>query len=177
MNAWASAIQSKKLSGERIANLEKMSECPALTQWQKCQQQQDLCGKATKVAGNEARNMAVNVPWAMQSDTNLWHPSNSRDVGNSKDPLSFNSQQGPPLSGNSRECSLCSYSICKWLYFEELLSCSDTCVSRDKLHYSFYVSCRNWYNNLNPKSLNSTLLFSRQGAWFIIPLYLLCELS
>ncbi len=30
MNAWASAIQGKKLSGERIANLEKMSECPAL---------------------------------------------------------------------------------------------------------------------------------------------------
>ncbi len=30
MNAWASAIQRKKLSGERIANLEKMSECPAL---------------------------------------------------------------------------------------------------------------------------------------------------
>ncbi len=27
----------------------------------KCQQQQDLCGKATKVARNEARNMAVNV--------------------------------------------------------------------------------------------------------------------
>jgi hypothetical protein len=31
MNAWASAIHGKKLSGERIANLEKMSECPALT--------------------------------------------------------------------------------------------------------------------------------------------------
>jgi hypothetical protein len=30
MNAWASAIQGKKLSGERIANLGKMSECPAL---------------------------------------------------------------------------------------------------------------------------------------------------
>jgi hypothetical protein len=30
MNAWASAIHGKKLSGERIANLEKMSECPAL---------------------------------------------------------------------------------------------------------------------------------------------------
>jgi hypothetical protein len=30
MNAWASAIQEKKLSGEWIANLEKMSECPAL---------------------------------------------------------------------------------------------------------------------------------------------------
>jgi hypothetical protein len=30
MNAWASAIQGKKLSGERIANLAKMSECPAL---------------------------------------------------------------------------------------------------------------------------------------------------
>jgi hypothetical protein len=30
MNAWASAIQRKNLSGERIANLEKMSECPAL---------------------------------------------------------------------------------------------------------------------------------------------------
>ncbi len=30
MNAWASAIQGKKLSGERIVNLEKMSECPAL---------------------------------------------------------------------------------------------------------------------------------------------------
>ncbi len=30
MNAWASAIQRKKLSGERVANLEKMSECPAL---------------------------------------------------------------------------------------------------------------------------------------------------
>jgi hypothetical protein len=30
MNAWASAIQSKNLSGEQIANLEKMSECPAL---------------------------------------------------------------------------------------------------------------------------------------------------
>ncbi len=30
MNAGASAIQGKKLSGERIANLEKMSECPAL---------------------------------------------------------------------------------------------------------------------------------------------------
>ncbi len=30
MNAWASAIQRKKLSGERTANLEKMSECPAL---------------------------------------------------------------------------------------------------------------------------------------------------
>ncbi len=29
MNAWASAIQGKKLNGERIANLEKMSECPA----------------------------------------------------------------------------------------------------------------------------------------------------
>jgi hypothetical protein len=28
---------------------------------QKRQQQQDLCGKAIKVAGNEARNMAVNV--------------------------------------------------------------------------------------------------------------------
>jgi hypothetical protein len=28
-------------------------------QQQKCQQQQDLCGKAIKVAGNEARNMAV----------------------------------------------------------------------------------------------------------------------
>ncbi len=31
MNAWASAIQGKKLGGERIANLEKMSECPAHT--------------------------------------------------------------------------------------------------------------------------------------------------
>ena len=30
LNAWALAIQGKKLSGERIANLEKMSECPAL---------------------------------------------------------------------------------------------------------------------------------------------------
>ncbi len=30
MTAWASAIQRKKLSGERIANLEEMSECPAL---------------------------------------------------------------------------------------------------------------------------------------------------
>jgi hypothetical protein len=30
MNARASAIQGKKLSGERIANHEKMSECPAL---------------------------------------------------------------------------------------------------------------------------------------------------
>jgi hypothetical protein len=30
MNARASAIQGKKLSGERIANLKKMSECPAL---------------------------------------------------------------------------------------------------------------------------------------------------
>jgi len=30
LNAWASAIQGKKLSGERIANLGKMSECPAL---------------------------------------------------------------------------------------------------------------------------------------------------
>ncbi len=30
MNAGASAIQGKKLSGERKANLEKMSECPAL---------------------------------------------------------------------------------------------------------------------------------------------------
>ncbi len=30
MNVWASAIHGKKLSGERIANLEKMSECPAL---------------------------------------------------------------------------------------------------------------------------------------------------
>jgi hypothetical protein len=30
MNAGASAIQRKKLSGERKANLEKMSECPAL---------------------------------------------------------------------------------------------------------------------------------------------------
>ena len=30
LSAWASAIQGKKLSGERIANLEKMSECPAL---------------------------------------------------------------------------------------------------------------------------------------------------
>jgi hypothetical protein len=29
MNAGASAIQGKKLSEERIANLEKMSECPA----------------------------------------------------------------------------------------------------------------------------------------------------
>jgi hypothetical protein len=32
----------------------------AQTQQQKRQQQQDLCGKAIKVAGNEARNMAVN---------------------------------------------------------------------------------------------------------------------
>ncbi len=31
MNAGASAIQGKKLSGERIANLKKMSECPALS--------------------------------------------------------------------------------------------------------------------------------------------------
>jgi hypothetical protein len=31
MNAWALAIQGKKLSGERKANLEKMSECPALS--------------------------------------------------------------------------------------------------------------------------------------------------
>jgi hypothetical protein len=30
MNAGASAIHGKKLSGERIANFEKMSECPAL---------------------------------------------------------------------------------------------------------------------------------------------------
>jgi hypothetical protein len=30
MNARASAIHGKKLSGERIANLEEMSECPAL---------------------------------------------------------------------------------------------------------------------------------------------------
>ncbi len=30
MNARASAIEGKKLSGERIANLKKMSECPAL---------------------------------------------------------------------------------------------------------------------------------------------------
>ncbi len=30
MNAWASAIQAKKLSGEQIANHEKMSECRAL---------------------------------------------------------------------------------------------------------------------------------------------------
>jgi hypothetical protein len=31
MNAGTSAIQGKKLSGERIANPEKMSECPALS--------------------------------------------------------------------------------------------------------------------------------------------------
>jgi hypothetical protein len=30
MNAGALAIQGKKLNGERIANLGKMSECPAL---------------------------------------------------------------------------------------------------------------------------------------------------
>jgi hypothetical protein len=33
----------------------------AQPQQQKRQQQQDLCGKAIKRAGNEARNMAVNV--------------------------------------------------------------------------------------------------------------------
>jgi hypothetical protein len=33
----------------------------AQPQQQKLQQQQDLCGKAIKVAGNEARNKAVNV--------------------------------------------------------------------------------------------------------------------
>jgi hypothetical protein len=33
----------------------------AQPQQQKRQQQQDLCGKAIKVVGNEARNMAVNV--------------------------------------------------------------------------------------------------------------------
>ncbi len=33
MNAGASAIHGKKLSGERIANFEKMSECPALHFW------------------------------------------------------------------------------------------------------------------------------------------------
>jgi len=33
----------------------------AQPQQQKHQQQQDLCGKAIKVAGNEARNVAVNV--------------------------------------------------------------------------------------------------------------------
>ncbi len=33
MNARASAIQGKKLSGERIANFKKMSECPALDTW------------------------------------------------------------------------------------------------------------------------------------------------
>jgi hypothetical protein len=32
----------------------------AQPQQQKRQQQQDLCGKPVKVAGNEARNMAVN---------------------------------------------------------------------------------------------------------------------
>ncbi len=41
-----------------------------------------------------SRNVAVSWPWAMHSDTNLWHPSNSRkasnsrDIGNSKDPIS-----------------------------------------------------------------------------------------
>jgi hypothetical protein len=33
----------------------------AQSQQQKRQQQQDLCGKAIKVAGNDARNMAVIV--------------------------------------------------------------------------------------------------------------------
>jgi hypothetical protein len=33
----------------------------AQPQQQTCQQQQDLCGKAIKVAGNEARNIAVNL--------------------------------------------------------------------------------------------------------------------
>ncbi len=33
----------------------------AQPQQQTCQQQQDLCGKAIKVAGNTARNIAVNV--------------------------------------------------------------------------------------------------------------------
>ncbi len=37
------------------------NEEKAQLQQQKCQQVQDLCGKAIKVAGNEARNISVNV--------------------------------------------------------------------------------------------------------------------
>ena len=42
----------------------------AQSQQQKRQQQQDLCGKAIKVAGNEARNMAVIVAVT----TKIWWP-------------------------------------------------------------------------------------------------------
>jgi hypothetical protein len=39
--------------------METKKRCTSSTA--KRQQQQDLCGKAIKVTGNEARNMAVNV--------------------------------------------------------------------------------------------------------------------
>jgi hypothetical protein len=42
----------------------------AQPQQQKCQQERDLCRKAIKMAGNEARNMAVNVAVI----TKIWWP-------------------------------------------------------------------------------------------------------
>ncbi len=59
MNAGASAIQGKKLSGERIANLEKMSECPALGK----SIQKLIYGKFMKrskdMEGDHFRSMAI----------------------------------------------------------------------------------------------------------------------
>ncbi len=50
------------LAAARIPALSKgHQQEKAQPKQQKCQQQQDLCGKAIKVARNEARNMAVNV--------------------------------------------------------------------------------------------------------------------
>jgi hypothetical protein len=53
MNAGASAIYGKKLSGERIVNLEKMSECPALDITQA--QTRKMCSKHRSKAGSECR--------------------------------------------------------------------------------------------------------------------------
>ena len=47
----------------------------AQSQQQKRQQKQDLCGKAIKVAGNEARNMAVNVAMTKKNGGRYRSPS------------------------------------------------------------------------------------------------------
>jgi hypothetical protein len=46
-----------------------MDVCNSKDQQKKRQQQQDPCGKAIKVAGNEARNIAVSVAVIKK---NLW---------------------------------------------------------------------------------------------------------
>jgi len=151
---------------------------------EKCQQQQDPCGKAIKwqEMKPEIWLWMCRERWS-QTPTYSMTPLQQQE---SKQLQGCWQQQGSSISTVSRghlslvipESGVCA--LTRYVNDSTVLwGAAPLAPIRvfQEIHYSFYVSCLNWYNNLDPKSRNSTLLFSRQGAWFLRPLYILCELS